>query len=60
MWQQWSQSKEDWQHSIAIIAIQSFYLGMWAVIAISCYIYWRSEKWRHAVNTPSNPTKNKM
>ncbi len=57
MWQQWSQSKEAWQHSIAIIAIQSFYLGIWVVTTIGCYLYWRSEKWGHAVNTPGGPAK---
>lgn len=45
MWQQWCQSKEAWQHSIAIIAIQSFSLGIWLVTLIGCHLYWRWEKW---------------
>ncbi len=60
MWQQWSQSKEAWQHSIAIIAIQSFYLGIWVVTAIGCYLYWRSEKWGHAFDLPSAPAKDEV
>ena len=47
IWQQWSRSQEAWQHSIAIIAIQSFYLGMLIVTVIGCYLYWRWEKWGH-------------
>lgn len=45
MWQQWSQSKEAWQHSMAIIAIQSFYFGILSVTVIGCYLYWRWERW---------------
>ena len=45
MWQIWSQSEKAWQHSIAIIAIQSFSLGIWLVTVIGCYLYWRWEKW---------------
>jgi RNA polymerase sigma factor (sigma-70 family) len=60
MWQQWSQSKEAWQHSIAIIAIQSFYLGIWVVTTIGCYLYWRSEKWGHASDLPSDPAKDEL
>jgi RNA polymerase sigma factor (sigma-70 family) len=60
MWQQWSQSKEAWQHSIAIIAIQSCYLGIWVVTAIGCYLYWRSEKWGQSFDLPCDPTKDEM
>ena len=52
MWQQWSNSQEAWQHSIAIIAIQSFYLGFWVVTVIGCYLWWRSEKWGHKFHVP--------
>lgn len=54
MWQQWSKSQEAWQHSIAIIDIQSFYLGFWVVTVIGCYLYWCREKWgrREVVSTP--------
>lgn len=45
MWQIWSQSEKAWQHSIAIISIQSFSLGIWLVTLIGCYLYWRWEKW---------------
>lgn len=54
MWQTWSQSEEAWRHSIAIIAIQSFSLGIWLVTVIGCYLYWRWEKWgrREVASTP--------
>lgn len=54
MWQIWSQSKEAWRHSIGIIAFQSFYLGIWLVMAIGFYLYWRWEKWgrREGASTP--------
>lgn len=45
MWQLWSQSEEAWRHSIGIIAVQSFSLGIWLVTVIGCYLYWRWEKW---------------
>jgi RNA polymerase sigma factor (sigma-70 family) len=60
MWQQWSQSKEAWQHSIPIIAIQSFYLGVWIVMVIGCYLYWRSEKWGHKLHVPGDPAKDEV
>lgn len=60
MWQQWSQSQEAWQHSIAIIAIQSFYLGIWIVTVIGCYLYWRSEKWGHKLHVPGDPAKDEV
>ena len=44
MWQRGTLSKDTWQNSIAIIAIPSFYLGIWVVTLIGCYVYWRSEK----------------
>jgi hypothetical protein len=44
MWQISSQPKEAWRHSIGIIAFQSFYLGIWLVMAIGFYLYWRWEK----------------
>jgi len=47
IWQQWSRSHEAWQQSIAIIAIQSFYFGIWIVTVTGCYLYWRWEKWGH-------------
>jgi hypothetical protein len=54
MWQIWSQSKEAWRHSIGIIAVQSFSLGIWLVMAIGFYLYWRWEKWgrREGASTP--------
>jgi hypothetical protein len=54
MWQIWSQSEKAWQHSIAIIAIQSFSLGIWLVTVIGCYLFWRWEKWgrREVASTP--------
>ncbi len=46
MSQQGGLSKDTWQNSIAIIAIPSFYLGIWVVTLIGCYLYWRSKKGR--------------
>ena len=60
MWQQWSKSQEAWQHSIPIIAIQSFYLGVWIVMVIGCYLYWRSEKWGHKLHVPGDPAKDEV
>jgi hypothetical protein len=60
MWQIWSKSQEAWQHSIAIIAIQSFYLGIWIVMVIGCYLYWRSEKWGHNLHVPGDPAKDEV
>jgi RNA polymerase sigma factor (sigma-70 family) len=60
MWQQWSKSQEAWQHSIAIIAIQSFYLGFWIVTVIGCYFYWRSEKWGDKLHVPGDPAKDEV
>ena len=47
--QHWSQSKEVWQHFIAIVAIQSLNLGVWIVTVIVCYFYWHWEKWGRRV-----------
>jgi RNA polymerase sigma factor (sigma-70 family) len=57
MWQQWSLSKEAWQHSIVIIAIQAFYLGMWIVTVVGCYLYWRREKWGQNAPVSDDPAK---